>query len=103
MTNKAPASITLEYLRQHGAGILKIAEQFGVQNIRVFGSVVRAETTPQSDVDLMIDLTREWSLFDRIDFVHALEDVLGCQVDVAIASHLKDIIREHALEDAIRL
>ena len=103
MTDHVSTPITLDDLRQHRDAIMKIAEQFGVRNIRVFGSVARGEPGPQSDVDLMIDLTREWSLLDRIDFIHALEDELGCKVDVAIASHLKDTIRQHALGDAVPL
>ena len=103
MAEKTFPVTNLEALRQHRTEILEIAGHYGVENVRVFGSIVRSEQTATSDVDFLVDLTREWSLFDRIDFLHALEDLLGCKVDIAIAGHLKDIIRDHALAEAVPL
>ena len=43
-------------LRQRRKKILATAAKHGASNVRVFGSVARGEDTPQSDIDLLVDL-----------------------------------------------
>jgi len=48
--------VTLETLRrERRAEILKLAEQRGARNLRVFGSVARGEATDTSDLDLLVE------------------------------------------------
>ncbi len=47
---------TLEELRARRNEILRLAEQYGVSNVRVVGSVARNEATPDSDVDLLMTI-----------------------------------------------
>ena len=35
--------------------ILAIAASYGARNVRVFGSVVRGDDAPESDVDLLVE------------------------------------------------
>lgn len=80
--------------------VLAIAARYGATNVRVFGSVVRGEATPTSDVDFLIDLERQWSLLDRIGFKQDLEDLLGCKVDIATEEGLHRRIKVRVLEEA---
>jgi uncharacterized protein len=43
-------------LHQQRDRILEIAVQHGARNIRLFGSVIRGEAQPNSDIDLLVDL-----------------------------------------------
>jgi predicted nucleotidyltransferase len=43
--------------------ILKVAKNHGIKNVRVFGSVVRLEDGPNSDLDLLVDFETGRSLF----------------------------------------
>jgi len=43
--------------------ILVIAERHGARNVRIFGSVARAEAGPESDVDVLVDLEPGRSFF----------------------------------------
>ncbi len=95
--------MTLEQLRAHRDEILAIAARYGATNVRIFGSVVRNETTDLSDIDLMVDLERKWTLWDRIGLMQDLEDLLDCRVDVVVAAQFRPIIREHALSEATPL
>jgi len=83
--------------------ILQIAARYGATNVRIFGSTARGEATPNSDVDILVDLNRAWSLWDRIGLKQDLEDLLGQPVDIAVAADLREVIRESVLEDAITL
>jgi hypothetical protein len=46
---------TLDKLRAHRDEILRLAAQHGAFNVRVVGSVVRHEATPESDEDHLRD------------------------------------------------
>ena len=44
--------------------ILQAAARHGATNVRVFGSVVRNEESPESDIDVLVDLDPGRSLLD---------------------------------------
>jgi len=94
--------MNLETLRQFQDQIQTIADQYGVSNIRVFGSVVRGEANNDSDIDLLVDF--EPSIGIEIGrFIMDLQDLLGCRVDVAEESWLHHRIRDQALSEALPL
>ena len=95
--------MNLETLQQYRDDILKLARQYHSANVRVFGSVARGDATETSDIDFLIDLTPEQDLFDFIRFYRALEELLGCKVDVVHSSALHHSIRERVLKEAIAL
>ncbi|MBN2148389.1 MAG: nucleotidyltransferase family protein [Anaerolineales bacterium] len=68
----------MPYLRQH----------FGVQQVALFGSFTRGEATKESDIDLVVTLTRPlgFAFFELADY---LEAKLGRRVDLITASTLE--------------
>jgi uncharacterized protein len=66
--------------------INRLGERFGVRNIRVFGSVARGEATPDSDLDLLVDVKRGHGYFDMGGFALGVEDELGVMTQVATSS-----------------
>ncbi len=83
--------------------ILSIAAKHGAYNVRLFGSVVRGETTDMSDIDLLVDFEEERSLFDLIALKQDLEDMLGSEVDVVTNEALHWYIREQVMNEAVPL
>ena len=83
--------------------ILQIAARHGARNVRVFGSVARGEAGTDSDVDLLVDMEPGRSLFDLGGLLVALEDLLGCPVDVLTEKGLRERIRARVLEEAVAL
>ena len=69
--------------------------------MRVFGSVVRGEARPGSDVDLLFDMEPGRSLLDLAGLHLELEDLLGFPVE--IGTDVKPRIRERVLAEAIGL
>ena len=66
---------TLEYLRAEKRDeILALAQQYGIKDVRVFGSVVREEDTEDSDIDFP---NNRHSLATKCDVWPAAK-VLGC-------------------------
>jgi predicted nucleotidyltransferase len=78
---------------------LYLAEKYGVIEIGVFGSYVRDEQRPDSDIDVLIELERppRISLIGLVELEHYLSDVLGIKVDVAIKKNLKKRIGKRIL------
>ncbi len=81
--------LTLNDLRARREDILQIASAHGARNVRIFGSVARGEAGPESDVDFLVDVETDCRGFEFFglleDLRRALEDLLGCPVDVAEA------------------
>lgn len=80
--------------------ILRLAAQHGATNVRVFGSVVRGEAGPDSDVDFLVDMGPGRSAFFPAGLQQDLEDLLGCQVDVLTENGLHWYIRDRVLKEA---
>jgi len=65
----------------------KIAEfcrRWKIQEMAVFGSVLRADFHPESDIDVIVafDDTAEWSLLDHIRMQQELQAILQRDVDL---------------------
>ena len=78
------------------ARIAAILRAYGMLHASLFGSVARGEQRTDSDVDLLIDLTcRGASLMDVSHLGLALEDALGCPVDLVTSfDALHPVIQE---------
>jgi len=90
-------------LRQHRKALLEAVSLAGGTNLRVFGSVARGEDGPSSDVDLLVDLPEDTSLFAVLALEGSLERILKVKVDLAPVSGLKPRLRTEALAEAVAL
>jgi uncharacterized protein len=95
--------MNIEKLHQQREKILQIASKYGASNLQVFGSVARQENTSESDIDFLIELDDQRTLLDQIALIQALEDLLGCRVDVVEPDCLHEAIRSQVLQEAIPL
>jgi len=92
-----------ELLQAKREDILSIAARYGASNVRVFGSVARGETDEKSDIDLLVDMEPDRSLFDLGGLLTDLQDLLGCEVDIVPEDSLRERIRERVLKEAVAL
>jgi len=90
-----------ELLRARRTEILNIAGRYGARNVRIFGSVARAEADERSDIDFLVEMEPGRSLFDLGGMQAELEAVLGRPVDVVTESGLKARIRGRVLQEAV--
>ncbi|HLL47149.1 MAG TPA: nucleotidyltransferase family protein [Longimicrobiaceae bacterium] len=87
-------------VRQKRDDILRIAEQHGAYNVRLFGSVARGEAGPDSDVDFLIDAGEKVSSWFPGGLVLDLEELLGRRVDVVEEVALRPELRPYVLREA---
>ncbi len=95
--------MTKEELKHYRAQILELAKRYHAPNVRVFGSTVRDDNTPESDVDFLIDVSPKQTLLDLIAFTRELKELLGCEVDVAQSTVLHPVIRDEVLREAVSI
>jgi predicted nucleotidyltransferase len=82
-----------------------LAEKYGVKIVGVFGSYVRQEQRPDSDLDLLIELDRpaKISLIGLVELEDYISRILGVKVDLAIRSNLKKRIGRRILDELVSL
>jgi predicted nucleotidyltransferase len=83
--------------------IRTIAASHGATNLRLFGSRLRGDAGPRSDLDLLVDFEPGRSLFDLIDLKQELEERLGCAVDIVTERALNPHLCNHILAEAVPL
>jgi len=89
-----------ELLKIKREEILCIAAKHGARNVRIFGSVARGEAGPESDLDLLVELEQDRSLFDHAALVEDLEVLLGRKVDVVTENGIYWLLRRRILKEA---
>ena len=89
----------LTLLREHEPEIKK---RFGVATIGLFGSFVRGEERPESDVDVLITFRKGQETFDNyMDCKFYLEDLFGRKVDLVIKGAIKKRLKPYILKEVV--
>ena len=79
--------------------IAVIAERHGLKELAFFGSVLREDFGPVSDIDVLVEFLPESnpSLYDLVDIKDELEALLGRNVDVVEKTGLRNPFRRKAI------
>ena len=93
----------VELLRQRRNEILKLASQHGARHVRVFGSAARGEADGDSDIDFLVELEPDRTLFDLGALLMDLQDLLGRKVDVVTDDSIYWLLRRRILKEAVFL
>lgn len=79
----------------------ELRRQFGVRSLELFGSYVRAEESPGSDVDVLVEFDRVPGLFDFVRLQERLSSLLGLKVDLVMKDALRPGIAANILREAV--
>lgn len=93
----------LELLQHRKDDIQRIAAKHGAYNVRIFGSVVRGESGPESDIDFLIEKGPTTSSWFPAGLVLDLEELLGRRVEIVTEKALNPYLRERVLREAVPL
>lgn len=85
----------LDNLRDHRTSL---SERYGIRTIAVFGSYVRQEQTPESDVDVIVEFDRPLGLA-FVDLADELEGILGTRVDLVSRGAMNQKVYESISPD----
>lgn len=80
--------------------IVRLVEEHGGLEPRIFGSRARGEERADSDLDLLIKAGPRMSLLDIIGLEQDLEDLLSMRVEVVTEGGLHPLLRDDILREA---
>jgi predicted nucleotidyltransferase len=77
-----------------------LCQRHGVTRLRLFGSAVRGEEHPDSDIDIIVDFEIPVGFLGLIRFENALSEFFGRRVDLVTEPGLSPFIRDSVLASA---
>ena len=82
--------------------LAEICRQFHVQELALFGSVLRDDFRNDSDIDVLVEYEPDAvvGLFHHFKLEEALEQVLGRNVDLIPKGGLRSILKDEVLRTA---
>ena len=83
-------------LREH---MPLLRERYGVEWLGVFGSYLRGDADPESDLDLLVRFHETPGLIRFVELENHLSDLLSVRVDLVMADALKPDIGRRVLAE----
>ena len=81
--------------------IADLCQHYNICKLSVFGSVLRADFRPDSDVDLLVEFEPGHTPgFDFIDIQDQLSEIVGRTIDLNTPQDLSRYFRDRALAEA---
>ena len=90
----------LALLREHKP---VLAERFGVVDLALFGSTVRDEAGPGSDIDILVTFKRPLGSKQYFGAWHYIEDLLGRPIDFVTDRELRPELRPYVEAEAVHV
>ncbi len=81
-----------------------IKEKFGVKKLYIFGSYVRGEQTPESDIDILVEFEKGKKTFmNYMGLKFYLEELFGKKVDLVIKEAVRKELKKYIYSEAINV
>lgn len=79
----------------------ELRQRYGVATLGVFGSYVRGEQGPDSDLDVLVEFNSAPTLFQFVEVEDFLSQQLGVGVDLVMKKALKPRLGQRILTEAL--
>ena len=86
-------------VQQIRQSILPILRRYGVSKAALFGSTVRNQMRPDSDIDILVQIDTDISLLEFVGLKLDLEEALNTSVDLVEYDTIKPLIRDRILKE----
>jgi len=79
--------------------ITAFCQKWRVVELALFGSVLRDDFGPESDIDILVSFQPDapWSLWDLFDMRQELQEMFGREVDLVEKEALRNPFRKHEI------
>ena len=81
--------------------ILPILQRYEVKRVGLFGSYIRGEMREDSDIDILVEIEKDISLFDFVGLKLEIEEMLGRKIDLVEYNTIKPLLRERILKEQV--
>lgn len=83
------------------ARIEEFCRRHHIRRLALFGSVLRDDFTPESDVDVLVEFEEGMTPgFEFVSMQEELSEILGRKVDLNTAGFLSDYFRDEVMQEA---
>jgi hypothetical protein len=79
--------------------IVDFLKSKGATKVAVFGSYVRDEETPESDIDVLMDFDRRIGLMEFVGIEQELSEKIGIKVDLLTEGSISPYIIDYVKKD----
>jgi predicted nucleotidyltransferase len=93
----------LEEIEKYKQLILPVLRKYLITRAAIFGSFAKGKANPDSDIDLLIEPGKEFTLFKMLELECEISDLLKRKVDLVEYSALKSSIANEVLASAIQI
>lgn len=83
--------------------VIPILKRHGAKKAGLFGSLVRNEAKPRSDIDILVDLDTNLSLIDIVRIKLELEKAIGRKVDLVQYAAIKPFLKDQILNEELKI
>ena len=90
----------IKILRQH---MPELKERYNVTSLSLFGSYVRNQQTPRSDLDILVEFAEAPHIFGFMDLEKHLAKLLGVRVELVSRKALKGNIGDRILHEVVHV
>ena len=80
-----------------------LAQRYGVMRLALFGSTVRDEARPDSDIDILVGFDGPATSARYFGVQFYLEDELGCPVDLVTEKAMRPELRPYIEREAVNV
>jgi len=79
--------------------IAEFCRKWKIRELSLFGSVLREDFRPDSDVDVLVELKPDhgWSLYEWVDMIEELKGLFGREVNLVEKTGLRNPFRRHSI------
>jgi len=81
------------------AGIEDFCKRWKVREFSIFGSILREDFRPDSDVDILLSFSEDapWGLFEFVDMKDELKRIFNREVDIVEAEGIRNPFRKREI------
>jgi predicted nucleotidyltransferase len=81
----------------------ELRRRWPIRSLGIFGSFARGDLNDSSDIDVLVEFHRPIALSSFLALEDALEQSVGCKVDLVSHGALKPFMRQGVMRDLIPL
>jgi uncharacterized protein len=95
--------IVVESIETIKEKIIPVLKRHNVLKAAIFGSIVRGELKSNSDIDILVDMDNDKSLFDFIQLKLEIEEEVNRRVDLVEYANIYPVIKERIMKEQVPL
>ena len=95
--------MSMQELEKYQRLILPVLKRYFIKRAAIFGSLAKGNLGIDSDVDLLIEPERDFTIFKLLKLEEEISEIIKRKVDLVEYSAIKPSIRKEVLASAISI